>query len=66
MILKLYLQDNLPKDLGTHAYPGRLRTKGAYVTQREMFKKLPGGFKSSQETYILLEKKRNPRKISLR
>ena len=39
--------DILTKVLGTHEYLGHVRTKGEYVTQREVFKKPPGGFKSS-------------------
>ena len=86
MILKLYLQDNLPdmweqgefvesgqhdiltEALGTPEHLGRIKTKGEYVTQLDVFKKLLGGFKSSQESHVLLERerKRDTEKRNLR
>ena len=51
--------DILTEALGKPEHPGRVRTKGEYVTQREVFKKPPGGFKSSQESQVLLEKEKH-------
>ena len=39
--------DILTEALGTPGHRCHVRTKGEYVTQREVFKKPPGGFKSS-------------------
>ena len=38
--------DILTQTLGTPEHLGRVRTKGDYVTQLEVFKKPLGGFKS--------------------
>ena len=51
--------DILTEALGTPEYPSRVKTKGEYVTQREVFKKPPGGFKSSQKSYVLLEREKH-------
>ena len=48
----------LTKALGTPEHPSRVRTKDEYVTQQEVFEKPPGGFKSSQESHVLLERER--------
>ena len=50
--------DILTEALGTFEHLDRVRTKGEYVIQREVFKKPPRGFKSSQKSHILLERKR--------
>ena len=39
--------DILTKALGTREHLGRVKTKGEYVTQRKVFKKPQGDFKSS-------------------
>ena len=39
--------DILTELLGTPKHPSRVRIIGEYVTQREVFKKPPRGFKSS-------------------
>ena len=51
--------DILTEALGTLEHPGSVRTKGEYVTQREVFKKLPGGFKSSLKSQVLLEREKH-------
>ena len=50
--------DILIEALGTPEHPGHLRTKGEYVTQWEVSKKLLGGFKSFQESQVLLEREK--------
>ena len=47
--------DILTEALGKPEHPGRVRTKGEHVTQREVFKKPPGGFRSFKESQVLLE-----------
>ena len=42
--------DIFTQALGTPEHPSCVRTKGEYVTQWEVFKKPPGGFKSFQES----------------
>ena len=74
MILKLYLQDNLAdmrefvesgqhdiltKALGTPEHPSCVRTKGEYVIQWEVFKKQPGGYKSSQGSHVLFKREKH-------
>ena len=49
--------DILTEALSTPKQPCYVRTKGEYVTKREVSKKPPGGFKSSQESQVLLERK---------
>ena len=51
--------DILTQALGTPEHPGRVRTKKEYVTQREVFKKTPGGLKSFQESQILREREKH-------
>ena len=48
--------DILFEALGKPEHPGRVRTKGKYVTQREVYKKRLRGFRSSQESQVLLER----------
>ena len=54
--------DILNEALGTHEHLGRVRTKSLYFTQREVFKKPPGDFKSSQESQVLLEREKHSEK----
>ena len=58
--------DILTKALGTPEHPGCVRTKHEYFTQQEVFKKPPGGFKSSQESHVLLEREGDTGRKSLR
>ena len=51
--------DILFEALGKPEHPGRVRTKGKYVTQWEVFKKPPGGFRSSQESQVLLKQEKH-------
>ena len=50
--------DILTEALGTLEHPGSARTKGEYLTQQKVFKMLPGGFKSFQESQVLLEREK--------
>ena len=57
--------DILTEALGTPKHLGHVKTKGEYVTQREVFKKPIGGFKSFRRVKFHLRGK-NTGKISLR
>ena len=48
--------DILTQALGTGKHLGWVRNKGEYVTQRKVFKKPLGDFKSFHESLILLER----------
>ena len=51
--------DILIEALGKLEHPGHVKTKGEYVTQRKVFKKPPGDFRSSQESQVLLEREKH-------
>ena len=51
--------DILTKVLGPSKHLGRVKIKGEYVNQREVFMKPLGGFKSVLESQVLLEREEN-------